>query len=833
MTVPVYNAALHDIGIAGTGWMRYQPPDSKSVNVSEQDAAPSTTRAAEGSGRFDSYQVTSFHAEDDWGGGVGQERVRAGDAFLQGPCLSQYGGLIGPTKKRIQEADGGTTTWYMRRGTTLYGMTAGFIETIGTAGSQARTAGAIQCRPVSSANDYQYWVQLNTGVLELDQWVGSGAPTVVTPPGVLPRVVAPLGRAMWCIGTRQIESSGTLVQSKSRILASANNINLVPDTAPLVGHVLVAAISTEGASSIVAEGDGWVLADSYYGGVESALFLKTVTRSGDTSHNFTFSGNVPCVGTIMEFSGIHPISPFLDSISDVDTSADATINSGTLTADTYGAVIAFYTLNTNDSASSHTNSFTELIDSSFSAATCRSIISYKVQTTSASTAATVTSSPHQALTLGLRPNAITTDLTQVVFLFSRDEGASWEEAFVGDSAGLPIPIAALGSLGRLWWTTDRGLYSLTATEVFNPSTGEQVIEAAVQGPIVEWSVPFTTANVGTWLAMHNGLIYFNVGATMWRYTPGGTGEQVWPNPQWSTITGDVKAIISGEGGIFFSAAGHLFFYDERGFHDLLIEGTAGEFDYLYWHGGKLYTKGDPSYYYDFKYPSSRPDHSHILAATYAPGNYISSRWDADKVDSIKVIKKFILEARWTAATDSGTITMEYAIAENNNTDPGRAGGTASAMTWVSIGTMTVSDGRTKIFDLATPIEALSIYVRLTITPGTTNGVPLLRGWAVHGDAIMPKVDRFVAALAIGTNVANISSDRLYHTSADVKEAADFLRTLRKAETSPRYFTINIKDEIGADQAYVVIPEQLTIEGEGQQGTEGFFELATFAMRRLP
>mgnify|MGYP001609984555 CR=1 FL=1 len=227
MTVPVYDATLHDLGfgIAGAikGWMRYRPPQAPPINVSEQDAVPSTTRSAEGEGRFDTYQVTAFHAEADWGGGVGQERVRAGDAFLQGPCLSNYAGMLTCTKKRIQESDGGVTSYYFRRGTTLYGLTAGFIETTGTAGSQARTAGTIYQKPVTSANDYVYWPQDSGGSRVLHQWVGSGAPTAVTPPSVTPHVVSPLGRVMWCIGTRVTESSGTLVQEYQRSFSGTDN----------------------------------------------------------------------------------------------------------------------------------------------------------------------------------------------------------------------------------------------------------------------------------------------------------------------------------------------------------------------------------------------------------------------------------------------------------------------------------------------------------------------------------------------------------------------------------------------------------------------------------
>lgn len=837
MTV-TYDATLHDIGINGVGYMRYRPPDSPPINVSEQDAVPSTDRSASGKGKYDTYQVTSFHAEDDWGGGAGQETVIATDAYLQGPCLSHIGSMLGPTKKRIQESDGGLTSYFFRRGTTLYGLTAGFIETIGSAGSQARTAGAINCLPVQSLSQNEFWVRGNSAI---DRWTGSGATSDVVPSGFTPYVVVPYGSKLWALGTRVYESSGTLVQSKGRDTpgtSDVTNLRVTFASPPSTQSYIMAAIYQDARDSWAPDDSAsWELLDDMDDatvGRRVQVYGRRVTSTkGFTSFNFSGPAAQPYI-FLMEWQGVDLQATLLDSIGSADSTADNSVGSGVLSSNTYGVVVSFSS-HSLGSASGPSGGFVEILDNAYAGG--RAVAHWHADT--AATAVTYTPSINAddvTLIIGLSPNAITSDVTQMAIINSDDDGASWNEVFISNSAMLPLPIAAVATQGRLWWTTDQGLYCMRATEEYNPATGEQIIDAAIQGPVDHWSIPYDTANVGTWICCFNGLLYYNVGATLHRFTPsdnGGVGEVIWPSHDWATVSGAVKCVIAGENGIYFSSAGYLWFYDELGFHDLIAEGTAGEFDVLYWHAGRLYTKGDPAYYYDFKYPSARPDSVYTAPTTYAAGNYISSAWDGDKVDSVKVIRKFILEAKWTASSDSGTITAEYLVDDGTNGDPGRYGGTASALTWTSIGSMTVSDGRVKVFTLATPIECYRVYLRLTITPGTTNGIPLVKGWAWHGDAIMPPIMRFVATLGIGTNVVNLKGDRLYNSVTEVKQAVDAIRALRRAASSPRYFTLSVKDEIGGDEPYVVIPEQLTTETIGEQGTEGFMVIQTFAMRELP
>src|SRR3990167_6120608 len=182
MAGPTFNAALHDLGLNSVGYM--MAPGSR---VQRADAVPATKRAALGESQFDIYPLDAFVALTTFEGGVGQGRLVAQDSFLSGFCDGTHQGHLFPARAATAEADGGTTTWYFTRrplgaAPVLYGMTAGFIETVGSATAVARTAGAIGCKPLVTGSQYAYWTQGTAGARTFYQWGGDTghAPTNIS-----------------------------------------------------------------------------------------------------------------------------------------------------------------------------------------------------------------------------------------------------------------------------------------------------------------------------------------------------------------------------------------------------------------------------------------------------------------------------------------------------------------------------------------------------------------------------------------------------------------------------------------------------------------------------
>jgi hypothetical protein len=817
MTVPAYVEDNHDFGLGVAGavkaWMRIPQQ-----TVSKQDALPGSARAANGEQRFDSFVADSFFAQSDFAGGVGQGRYVKSDTILSGIGDGRFQGHFFPARLGLTAGDGGSTSYLFTRAGVLYGSTATHFETIvdtpGTTTQYDRTDGTIHCQPIETGAQNVMWVQTDT-TRKVGLWTGpSGAFSFVTPTGVTPYVVCPYGRVVYLIGTRTLESSGTLVNSTSRTVAGVDQVNITLSPAPNIGNVLVATMHNDDETLVWAPtGDGWTYAEDKADGTVTrrvAVWFKTVTTTRDASHTFQTTATTDSTITISEWSGLDGSAPYMDSATVADTTTDSSFTSPTLSANTYGLVLSALTLAGNESAASYTNSFLELFDTAIDA-TARAIVAYKNDTTSTSHGATFSGNATDvAAIVGFRPNAITTDLTQTVFMFTRDDGATWEECFQGDGAGIGVPLAARAFGGSMWVTTANKLYRVTAEEQ-KFADELQTISLTIDD-VDEFSVPFTAASVGHVITTFGGFAYYPVGGTIREHAPGSqVGRQVWPPPDWDTTGagGEIQGMAAGEGGLFWVAGGYLWCYDGRGFHCLATEPAADMGDTLFWHAGRLYGRGDPVKYWDFKDPSTRPDISYpTTVANFTDGYLVTSYWDAEKVNERKIAREFFLQCEWTAAATSGTLTLSYFIGDTGIHPERVGGGVTSTVTWVDVGTMTVADGNVKTFSLSTPIEFRKIYFRVKIEKGAS-GYPVVEAVGCNGRVKMPDQLAFTLPIWISTETRDRQGALMYPTATDVREAVVALRALRNPSGTPYYHTFQWTDGISDNTSYTVTVDNLS------------------------
>ena len=298
-------------------------------------------------------------------------------------------------------------------------------------------------------------------------------------------------------------------------------------------------------------------------------------------------------------------------------------------------------------------------------------------------------------------------------------------------------------------------------------------------------------------------------------------------------------MVSGEGGVYFGAAGYLWCYNTRGFHALATEPSAGAFDTLFWHQGRLYYRADPAGYFDFRYPSVRQDVVQTNADDVTTGYIILSAVDFEKVNVSKIVRQFETLGYFTAgtnATESGTIALHYTTGTTGLIDPGKYGGSASALTWTSIGTHSITDGGSKAYNLgASPLQAKTIFLRITLTPGTL-GYPVLTGVTAYGRAVMPPSTRIVASLRMATGQVDKQGNILYPTDVDVKAAVDKLRALRRGVTTNgtnQYYPARFIDENGGTEDYLVTSETNVDWLLNSRPPDGMGFLAQFAMSEIP
>lgn len=844
MTLPDFDATKHAIGINGKGFM--VAPDGAIV---KQDFVPATSRAAQGEGRFDSFQSESFAAQSEFGGGAGQQRLSANDSYGSGLGDGRWGRFF-PPKKALTESDGGTTSYFVNRDTTLYGLTASAIETIGTATSQARTAGTVRCKPVTSGNQNAFWVQDVSGANALMKWTGSGAPTNVTPRNITPYLVSRYGKWMWLLGKRVRPAVPNIVQSITIPKTGTKSANVSWTQMFTSGNLALVALFHDPSAVVTPLDPLWQVVDT--SGNWTILSIEGA-QSRPGSERFDLSVDRDVTGVLLEVEGI-TTQGALDAVVVGDGSpSSVSVSSVTIGGPSTGTlsqaknfILSVYDLYRDAGQISGTTvgtGFTELADASRQDPSPSNqvrwgVVASRVVSATASvqnqivvSVSNVSTTPNDlnwnSVILAFKGVPYSEALDQFTVHYTEDDGASWIDASPLISTGIGAPIAALAAQGFLWFTTATGLYQMAAEEhTYEDHTSEVIV--GIRGPLDQWSVPYDTAAVGTHLATYEGLFYYNVGATARQYAPGGTGRQIWPPPDWGTVVGKVQALTAGEGGVYFSAAGYLWCYNTRGFTPLAKEPVAGAFDTLYWHQGRLYVRGDPARYLDFRYPGSRPDITFSDATTFETGYMVTSEMDFEKVSVPKVIRNLEVQGYFV---NGGSLSLHYTTGCDGVIDPLPQGGGATASDWTLVGSMTSADGGSKAFTLPTPLVCKRLYLRVTLSPDAT-GYPVLQAFTAYGRTVMPSSVRLTASLTLTTGTRDHTGTVMYPTPAAVQEAVQFITDLREA-TTLNYFTVTYVNPDGTTTDYLVTAEAQTDTLRMRHNATGADARIDFAMAEIP
>jgi hypothetical protein len=826
---PAFSALLHDLGINGVGYVT-----AKTARVQRQDAVPATARAALGEGRFDSYQIESFMAQATWEGGAGQARLVAQDSFLGGYCEGAFPGHLFPARARQVEGSGGTASWYFTRqplgaAPVLYGITAATINLIGTGTTRARTAGAITCKPVVSGSQNVYWTQGSAGARALFQWDGNIADA---PANVTSRlggatdvcVVGRYERALWALGLGTPATTAAVVQSKHATFANVANASITLSTATTAGNLIVLIVASEDAGAPTPQPlpeTSWhrIVSDSTGTAMSTMFYYKNAPQMATIDVDFAEIATVSRLA-VLEIEGCDTAAPLVVSDS-VTRAASQDMSTPTVNATSTGiAVAAMFTDGggTGDTTG-YTNSYVEALD--FGNTFNELAVATKVlsATGNTSTAATTTATAGNVVVLIATFKQTTLPASSIMFKAWRtvDEGATWADIFPTTSTGISEPRAAVALGGFLYFTTATGLYALAAEEHEFEDHQKSII-VALKGPLDRWDVPYSSdmvAPAGQHLDVFDGILYYNVGATVRFYAPNGTGQQLWPPPSWGWVVGEVRHVIAGEFGIYFAAAGVLWRYNGRGFMPLFKQTNSGEFDYLHWFQGRLYAKADPAIYYKFIYPSSRPDVAGLTVSDLTTGYVVTSKIDFEKVAEYKVLRTFDTHAQFSATSDSGTITLEYRNADTG-LHPDAYLPDDATITWTSIGTHTIADGNVKQFTISPPAELRAIFLRATLAVGAS-GYPILEAMIADGRAVMPAVHRFTATLDLSTDAKDRSGAAMYTGASEVNAAVDELFLVMSG--TPRYLTLAYVDDDDTATSYTVTREQ-SLDQLREHGHEG-------------
>lgn len=836
MASPTFDPTLHDISIGGLGYML--PPEGRVVR---QDAVPATARAAQGEGRYDLYQVDAFYAQATFSGGAGQSRASSSDSYLSGVCDSRWGGHLFPARKLVAAASsGGTGSFMFHRDNSVYGFASGGdIELFGSSTTYTGLGTVPRNQPIVDGQNNAFYVTTDN---KLGRFDGTNAVSNITAnlgTGVTPYAVIPYHRYLWTLATQTVESSGTLVQSKvgraGSFFTNVTNVPVAFNSELRPGSVLVVMIFTEDTTPFAALSeipDGWTLRDEASAtNITGVCLTCDAPTAANRATNFEFDTAGIYGWIAMEFVGVDLTNPFIEIVTDTDTTSG--YQSGTLTDSSTGINIFVACDTAGNATSTSPASYTDMYAAHAISTTGWGIglhAYYRADTTdtSVSTATATNDTESVNFLLKLRSNSITTDQTQFALLYTSDSGNTWTLPISDNGTGIGTPTAAFAVGGFLWFTTARGLYQVgVEDEVF--ADGVTVLNIFIRGPVDTFNAPSNAANAGVWIAHHDGALYYAVGQTVRSYPIGGIGgRQVWPTPDWGTVGGNIGAVVAGEGGVYFGAGDTLYCHNERGFHPLAQNATSGIYNYLYFHQGKLYVKSDPASYYDFGYPSLRPDIYATAATNFETGYWISSLLDFEKMDVYKHLAEFQTFAEFSATSGSGTITLSY-ISADSGAQPDRLGGGATSLSWIDIGTHTVADSNVKTYN-PTPIKAKAIYLRLKIEPGAS-GYPIAQSVVANGTAIMPPVDRIVVPIMLASDVRNKATGLMYANTAAVWDAKNELRDLRRGTNT---VAIKILDDDGGTSTFTCVVEQLQDSiGRFKKGSRSVTGDAQMVFRQLP
>lgn len=799
---------LHDMVVGPLGFMGVNGTKSHAV----ADLVPAYDRAALGERRHDTFQTMSFVSQANFSGGVGQSRLVSSDRILTGIADTRFSGYAFPPRKKQDEADGGTAYWYFNRGSTLYGITATNFEQVGTATQVAHGGLPVHAPAVDGQNNV-YWATTSNG---LRLWDGSAVSSILPTTVSRAKHVAQYGRHVWLFGEVDIptidyvNTKRSLDSAPSAESRTWTNVSVAesPYSLTVLAVYIQGSSATEpdsldistesaenwnqlGSISINNGASIYMRCNVYYrfgGGDESELI--TTTKTGTSA---------PWRVQFFNFEGVDP-----DSTLDFDTNTDA----GTATAiDVTATSGADYQLSgvmssTANDTPTHPTGWTEISETTTVDFTTEHAIENQ-QDTSVNWTGMTSGAYKLAWNVNLM-EPTEAGQTQFTILATENEGTTWAAAPANFSLDLFGSIrASTSTAGALWLVTDRGLFRMIG-QVNETAGGAQIVDVGVTQHD-RWEIPVDD-NAGKWIASFQGLMYYPVGATIRRYAPNSSDPNddraFWPGEEWATVADQVQALVANEGGIWFGSSGYLWNYNGRGFHQMAAEPAAGAFDYLYWHQGKLYVKADPADYYNYHYPTVRPD---ILIANgdldqddFDTGYVITSSLDFEKVADPKVIRLLESQASFsTQNSNSGSLAFHYRNGCGTDADPGVGSGGDTGATWTSWGTHGYADGGYERHVLTTPLQCYRLYVRATLTPGTS-GIPILHFFTVWGQGVMPSVKAITFQVRANVNQVNRENGLMWGSADEVKKALRTIRDWRNRITPSETLTFPVWINDGTD-----------------------------------
>lgn len=809
----------HDIIINGRGFMREaktKPP------VTDQDGQPGIARNAGGEGRYDYFTNDAFEAWVSGSGGMGQQRKVAADKYLTGIGRSEFPGQFYPAMQVKYESAGGSESWYFRLGDDLYGFGPETVTKVGSSDTWARPAGDVIQQPIVSGNGNAFWVQHDgdSDDLLLVRWLGEGHEAEdITSSNYAPLYVTRFGRHLFQFAERDLPTAPRVIQvaAGSNDSSTIHSVSWTQPTKPGSQLFLIAMVQNSHVAvpDSAAWGDTITTGEVSRPGMSMSLHVWTLpnAQQRDGTESVTFSASNYGVLFVVEVEGLASHGRHEALVR--KSGGDGTLDAGSLSSPTSGSFRLSILARGNNSSNGNTETIThsgawdELIQQDIEASGSsnnwmRASLAWSTTATSDGFTPVETAPLWATILLSVAPTNRTLPIRQLVILATTDDGQNWEPAPANISTGEIGQIrATLASDEKLYFTTDRGLYNLTYGE--NEFGTDEKINIGIRGPGAEWQLP-ADDNLGSYLAGFDNAIYYPVGGSIHRFVGGVVGPAerlLWPRAEWTTTSGTIQALVSGEGGLYFGAGGYLWNYNGDGFFAHAAEPAAGALDTLHWHKGKLYMRGNPAPYLDYGYPSMRPDQVTLDPGNYTDGVYISSMLDFEKVDMRKFLRRFQTHCRFSEpdpAKDSGKLVLQVLKGCTTAPDPGQLGGGADALEWVTIGEHTNADGyvETFVLDDADLIVCYRLYLRLLLEVGA-DGFPIPEGVAVYGRTEMPDTRLFSPVLELSTSVVEKGTGRrLYPTEAEVAENLAFLAGLRTDVP----FTVTFDDGTAEGQSYL-------------------------------
>lgn len=815
---PASYLEVHDFLVDNLGFMRL-PGGAYQV----ADIAPPHDRAAIGEARHDTFATPSFFAQANTGGGAGQSRMMASDKFLTGIADTRFDGYIFPPRaKKDESGTAGAAGWYFNRGTTLYGVTASNFETIGTSTTNAH-GGFPKHAPVVDGQNNAWWATTSD---TLRFWDGSTfsdkTPTLAT------RVnhVAAYGRHIWAICERDVPTKG--LQSEKTSGASAGTSQTWTSTEPTeavdtlsVVAVYVDADSASDAASLdidAASSVNWNLLGTIAIDDGASTYLQCNIYyqwgGGPNAATITTTKDDYFDDWIVHWFHLEGLTYNQSLTLESDTDA----GTGTTLTHTVAAGADFQVAGVMSSTAGDTigepTGWTSTGD--LNATTFTATHAYENQSDTSIDWDSMTSAAYKlAWNISMQEDTAA-GTTQVTILATANEGNTWAEApanFGPDFFGTIR--ASLPFAQALWITTDRGLFRMVG-QVNETLGGEEIADVGLTQED-EWELP-PDDNAGKWLTSYQGLLYFPVGATIRRFAPNSSDLRddrvFWPPPEWSTIADQVQAVVGNEAGIWFGSGGYLWCFNGRGFHQMAAEPSANDYDYMFWHQGKLYINTDPADYYLYHYPSVRPDilidQGDLAAADFTTGYFITSSIDFEKVADPKIIRTFESQVSFTGGdANSGSVDLHYREGCGTSADPGVGSGGDTGSSWTSIGDHDNADGGYKRHNLATPLQCVRIYERLTLNTGSS-GIPVVHFFTIQARTKMPSIKGIVDQAQVNVGMRDRDNNELVSSYDEAKKWLRVVKALRSriALSETLYHTVTINDGTDGGDEYLTTFAQL-------------------------